>query len=238
MNILLKIFRGTKGNGFYQTFRYESNTDADTIATALTELNAKEPLTDIEGKAAEPILWECNCLQKRCGACAMVINKKPALACSVMIRTFQSGSTVLLEPLKKFPGIRDLAVDREAMTRNLGELSVWLAGEDKRVPSDVSLTYEASRCLQCGCCLEVCPNFAVESTFTGMAAAVPLTRILGMEGINSDKAKGYEKRVFEGCGKSLACRDICPAGIDIERMLVNSNAIAVWKRMRKIKEEI
>ena len=43
--------------------------------------------------------------------------------------------------------------------------------------------------------------------------------------------KKYQKHVYGGCGKSLACRNICPAGIDIERLLVNSNAVSLWRTL-------
>jgi len=237
MEIILKILRNIEGKEFYQSFRYETKTDSDTVATALTDLNTEVSLKDIDGNVAPPILWDCNCLQKRCGACAMVINGRPGLACASRFDDLTGGSVVTLEPLKKFPLIGDLMVDRSVMHQNLQDLNVWLSEKSAESLQDTELNYEASRCLQCGCCLEVCPNFSVENAFTGMASAVPMTRILSEEGKNSSKAKGYVKKVYEGCGKSLACRNICPAEIDIERMLVNSNAIAVWKRMHRRKEK-
>ena len=40
----------------------------------------------------------------------------------------------------------------------------------------------------------------------------------------------YRAGYYEGCGKSLACQDICPAGIPVEELLVRSNAAAIWRR--------
>ena len=45
-------------------------------------------------------------------------------------------------------------------------------------------------------------------------------------------AKLYARHTFAGCGKSLACKDICPKGIDTEKLLVNANAMAAWKRRK------
>ena len=45
--------------------------------------------------------------------------------------------------------------------------------------------------------------------------------------------KAYERRVFAGCAKSLACQRICPAGVPVERLLVKSNAAAVWHRKER-----
>ena len=43
----------------------------------------------------------------------------------------------------------------------------------------------------------------------------------------------YNEHIYKGCGKSLACKDICPAGIDMDKLLSKSNAVAVWKRLMK-----
>jgi succinate dehydrogenase / fumarate reductase iron-sulfur subunit len=84
--------------------------------------------------------------------------------------------------------------------------------------------YDASRCLQCGCCLEVCPNFCAGNDFFGAATAVPVARILQAGG-----KVNYKDYFYEGCGKSLACRDICPAKIDMDQTLSSTNALAIWR---------
>ena len=71
-----------------------------------------------------------------------------------------------------------------------------------------------------------------------MASMVPVSRLLEElpKEQKEDLRKRYQKYVYGGCGKSLACRDICPRGIDTEELLVNANAMAVWKRKRKKKK--
>jgi succinate dehydrogenase / fumarate reductase iron-sulfur subunit len=92
--------------------------------------------------------------------------------------------------------------------------------------------YDASRCLQCGCCLEVCPNFCPGEAFVGAAGAIPVSRLLDAAENGAGKAlkKAYYEQVYRECGKSLACMDICPAHIDIARTLSSTNALAVWKK--------
>lgn len=215
---------------YWQRFVYEPKGPDDSVASALTALNEQEDLRDAEGNPASPIRWECSCLQKKCGACAMVINDRPQLACGAQLSEFNS--VVKIEPLRKFPVIADLMVDRSVMFENLKALRLWFdtdaKGKDKAMP----VSYEASRCLQCGCCLEVCPNFRIEGKFTGTASAVPMARVLAQLPDTQKKAMTdtYRRHVYEGCGKSLACRNICPAGLDIDEIMLNSNAIAVWKR--------
>lgn len=48
----------------------------------------------------------------------MRINGVPRLACSVFLRDIKSGR-LLLEPLSKFPLVRDLIVDRREMFERL-----------------------------------------------------------------------------------------------------------------------
>lgn len=218
-----------EAEAFYQTILCDCDAETN-IATLLREINAEEVL-DIEGIPVGEIAWECSCLQKKCGACAMRINGMPRLACDTKIGDLKS-KTVTLEPLKKFPVVRDLIVDRSVLRENLIALHNWLESEATKSRKTVDLAYDASRCIQCGCCLEVCPNFTAGESFFGAAAFVPASRILSQlpNGKKNDLVQEYGKHIYNGCGKSLSCHDICPVGIDVEHKLSNSNAVAVWKR--------
>ena len=59
--------------------------------------------------------------------------------------------------------------------------------------------YQSARCLMCGCCLEVCPNFSANGTFAGAVAAVNAFRILNEEQesthLNEISAE-YKKRFY------------------------------------------
>ena len=230
--IRIEILRRAPGEtkSRLEAFGYDPEGPSETVATALTRLNERAPLVDEEGRERTPIRWECSCLQKKCGACAMVINGTPALACNAPLRAYKR--SIRLEPLRKFPVIADLVVDRSVMQENLRQMRIWLE-EDARLNEKVTdVGYEGSRCLQCGLCLEVCPNFDPEGRFAGMAAAVPMTRLLAEMAPTQRKeaAATYRNRVFEGCGKSLACRDVCPVGIELDELLSRSNAAALWNR--------
>ena len=211
---------------YIQSFDYETADERETVATALTKLN--ETLED-------PIRWECSCLQKKCGACAMVVNGTPALACDARLGNYKK--SVRIEPLRKFPVVADLIVDRGALYENLRRMRAWFGEDVEPHERAAEVGYEASRCLQCGCCLDVCPNFLPGGGFAGMAGAVPMSRLLAEASAaeRAELSKIYRERVYAGCGKSLACRNVCPAGIDVDALLVNSNAIAVWKRLLRKK---
>ena len=145
-----------------------------TAANFLRELNASERIVDIEGNEAAPVAWECACLQKKCGACAMRINRHPVLACSVFLKDAANNrGEILLEPLGKFPVIRDLKVDRSMISERLKEMRVWLT-EKKTYEFDQSpdLQFQAARCMLCGICLEVCPTFGCNPDFAGATGSI------------------------------------------------------------------
>ena len=138
-----------------------------------------------------------------------------------------------LAPLSKFPVIKDLIVDRSILYNNLRGIKNYLEEEVRLTDKNTDTAYEASRCLMCGCCLEVCPNFYVGGDFFGAASFVPATRLMTASDSDGGRKKEYRKHIYSGCGKSLACKDICPAGIDMDKLLSKSNEVAVWKSLFK-----
>ena len=222
MKKTIRILR-QKGPGeqpYYEDHPFESAAENATVATALMQIATQ---TDL--------VWEHSCLQKKCGACAMVIDRRPRLACDTPLAACP-GDVVVVEPLKKFPVIRDLLVDRTILAENLQEMQVYAQEQTKengKTEHSILLceetVYEASRCLQCGLCLEICPNWYPDGIFAGMSAMAPAAREMARDNIG-EIAETYRKRIYEGCGKSLACRDVCPAGLDMDRLLSrNSKAI-------------
>lgn len=234
MNIRFKILRrtGPDSEPYWQSIEYEYSDERETVATALTQINRSAGLCDTEGRQVKRIEWECSCMQKRCGACAMRINGRPGLACDSFLKECAVKGVIMLEPLSKFPCLRDLVVDRSALRKALREMKTWSGSDGVTAPKRLDDVYDASKCLQCGCCLEVCPNYTLENTFAGAAGFVSGFR--SAASLDADEKKErktvYDRHVYKGCGKSLACHNICPAGINVERILSRSNALLIWNR--------
>lgn len=130
MRVTFEIARRARGESASRMQRivWETDNEGATVATALTAMNADPTLTDAEGRPVDCIEWECSCLQKKCGACAMRINGVPRLACDAALKPL-SEKPVVLEPLKKFPVVADLMVDRQALYDNLKAVKAWLSRE-------------------------------------------------------------------------------------------------------------
>ena len=142
---------------YWQSFKYEGPRHV-TVSAVLDALNYTDDLFDIDGKPTSRIRWECSCNQAMCGGCAMVINGVPALACATFADEVK-GDTLVLEPLSKFPVIADLTVDRSIIYENLNRAKAFLEDASKSDSRQYSQQYSVAKCLKCGLCLEVCPNY-------------------------------------------------------------------------------
>jgi len=211
----IKILRqsGPDAQPYWQEFRYEYKNNDQTIAGMLDELNYKDDLVDIKGEHAPRIQWECSCLQGICGACAMVINGIPSLACETFLRDAR-GDTVVLEPLKKFPTISDLVVDRSVIHDNMKKANAYIEEYAGAVGEEYEHMYAAGKCLKCGLCLEVCPNYKDGITFYGAAFANDCYLIASRSGLQKDAIKkAYDAHFAKGCSKALSCVSVCPMNI-------------------------
>ena len=226
MNVIIQILRrdGRDQQPYRQSFEIQTPLAA-TVSWALGELNARLPLVDIEGKAARHIAWNCGCRQKTCGVCAMVINGRPMLACSAFIEDLAvRKNTVTVEPLSKFPVVRDLVVDTTILEEKMLEAGAFLSGAPGIERTHDGRLMEISQCMLCGCCFEICPNCLPNGPFIGPAAMHGALRAALQEPTASHRkhilrnARGKGGRL---CSRALSCQAVCPAGIPVTGTLAS-----------------
>ena len=183
---------------------------------------ATNPVTR-DGKPSRPITYDSNCLEEVCGSCAMRINGRARMACSALIDKLDQ--PVTLEPLSKFPVIRDLAVDRSVLFENLKRVKAWvpvdgtydLGSGPRQTPRQQEQAYPLSRCISCCCCMEVCPQFNDKTNFVGAAtiaqvrlfnthptgAALKEDRLHALMGDGGIQECGYAQNCVEACPKDI-----------------------------------
>src|SRR5206468_12349446 len=74
------------------------------IISCLMEIQ-KNPVTK-GGNPTTPPVWQMNCLEQVCGICTMIINGRARQSCSALVDNLDQ--PIKLEPMSKFPNVRDL----------------------------------------------------------------------------------------------------------------------------------
>ena len=228
-NVLVRIKRQASpiAGPYWEEFSIARRRHMNVIS-ALMEI-AASPVTR-EGKPTTPITYESNCLEEVCGSCAMLINGRARMACSALMEDLKPPIT--LEPLSKFPVIRDLAVDRSVLFENLKRVKAWipvdgtydLGAGPRMSQTQQEEAYPVSRCISCCCCMEVCPQFNQKTGFVG-AATIAQVRLFNTH--PTGKMQKHERlRALMGeggiqeCGYAQNCVHACPKEIPL------TNAIA------------
>ena len=187
----------------------------------------RQPVT-ASGQKTTPVVWESVCLEEVCGSCTMLVNGRVRQSCSVMVDLIApEGQTITLQPMTKFPVVRDLVVDRSRMFDDLKRVHAWITldgshelGPGPRQSQDNQETaYPLSRCMTCGCCLEACPQVSSMSDFVG-PAAINQVRLFNLHPSGAMHAGERLDAVMgeggvEGCGKAQNCVEVCPKEIPL-----------------------
>lgn len=226
--IVIKIKRQDRPDtaAYWQTFElpYKPNMNMTSILQAI----AANPVT-ADGQKTTPPTYDAACLEEVCGSCTMVINGHVRQACSALVDHIlsQEPGPITVEPMTKFPLIRDLQVDRTRMFENLKRIKGWIPidgtyalGKGPKVdPKTQDEAYAMSRCMTCGCCLEACPQFTLDNNFVG-AQVLSQVRYFNLHPTGKvDADERLEAVMGEGgitdCGNAQNCVKVCPKEIPL-----------------------
>ena len=84
--------------------------------------------------------------------------------------------------------------------------------------------YSIAKCLKCGLCLEVCPNYHAGSEFWGAVLANESYLIASQSEERTPQiVKEYKEHFAAGCSKALSCQTVCPAGIETITSILRMN---------------
>jgi succinate dehydrogenase / fumarate reductase iron-sulfur subunit len=225
---------------FWEEFSIPYQRNLNIIA-ALMDIRANPRTTT--GEATSAPTWDMNCLENVCGSCTMIINGRVGQACTVLVDQLEQPIT--LEPMTKFPVVRDLQVDRQRMFENMKKIRGWipidgtydLGPGPRMAESERQINYQFSQCMTCGCCLEVCPQFSPKTDFIG-ASAIGLTRLYNHHPTGAmNKDERLEALAQPGgvtsCGNAQNCVKACPKEIPLTEAIAEMNRDVTYYKFRK-----
>ena len=234
--IEFKIQRRDKldGDAYWETFTIPYRRNLNVIS-ALMDIR-KNPVTK-EGRQTTPPVWDMSCLEQVCGICTMVIDGRVRQSCSALIDDLLVASdtnTITLEPMSKFPNVRDLKVDRSRMFEHLKQVHAWIEldgshdlGPGPQMANEKAQErYAYSRCMTCGCCLEACPQYH-DDNYIG-PQAIAQARLFNMHPTGKitleerlDGLMGDDG--ITNCGNAQNCVQVCPMSIPLTRAIYETN---------------
>jgi len=197
---------------------------------------------DVSGKPTTAITYDSNCLEEICGSCAMLINGKARMACSALVENLEQ--PIKIEPLSKFPLVRDLQVDRSVLFENLMRVKAWVPvdgtydlGSGPRVfPQQQEANYPLSNCISCTCCMEVCPQFNEATGFVGAATIAqvklfnnhPTGKVFKEERLRALAGDGG----IQECGYAQNCVEACPKQIPLTNAISDVGRDVVVQKIK------
>jgi succinate dehydrogenase / fumarate reductase iron-sulfur subunit len=213
---------GPETSPYWQNFRIPWAPQHNVISLLLEIRRC--PVT-VEGERVGAPAFDAACLEEVCGSCPMRINGRPRMACTALVD--QLPQPIVLEPLEKFPVVRDLSVDRRRMFEALKRIRGWVPidgtydlGPGPRIaPERQQIMYSLDRCITCGICLEVCPQVQRSGGFIG-AAAIGQALLFNLHPTGE---MNRDERLDElmgphgiaDCGNAQNCVEACPKEIPL-----------------------
>jgi len=188
-------------------------------------------LTQIREEQDPSLQFDFCCRAAICGACGMMINGRPGLACKTQTKDLPDEITLL--PLPVFKLVGDLSVDTGSWFRQMYDrVQSWVhtdkqfdpTAEEERMDNALAEEiYELERCIECGCCVAGCGTARMREDFLG---AVALNRVARF--MLDPRDERNEKQYFEilgsdegifGCMGLLGCEDVCPKHLPLQDQL-------------------
>jgi fumarate reductase iron-sulfur subunit len=189
------------------------------------DMSVLQGLQYIKDELDGSLSFRWSCRMAICGSCGMMINDRPKLSCQTFLRELAPGP-VKVEALAHFPIERDLVVSVEPFMEKLEAIKPYLIpkeprtlaqGEYLQTPHQLEQFEQYSSCINCMLCYAACPQFGLDSDFTGPGVLALLHRY------NADSRDGGKPERMEfvnteegvwTCTAVGYCSVVCPKKVD------------------------
>jgi succinate dehydrogenase/fumarate reductase iron-sulfur protein len=155
-----------------------------------------------------------------CGTCAVRMNGREVLACWEAAEP-----SMVIEPLRNLPVIRDLVVDRAPFDRKVAAFEPWIERPAPYPGFPEPLTHKEMRnassaldCIACLACYSACPVIGL-GDLTDFAGPAPLVQLaqtaLDPRNDPAKVARALERMGIFNCVSCYKCEEVCPARIPV-----------------------
>ena len=197
-------------------------------------------LIKIKNEIDPTLTFRRSCREGICGSCAMSINGKNWLACTMPVGDLEGQCRIY--PLPHMPVVKDLVPDLTRFYAQYASIKPWLMTKTP-APADserLQSKEEQERidmpgaCILCACCSTGCPSYWWNSDrFLGPAALLAAYRWLAD---SRDEATG--ERLYEledpfrlyRCHTIMNCTQTCPKGLNPARAIAETKKMLVERR--------
>ena len=209
-------------NGKAKVFRFDPLIDAEPyykeysfgFAPGLTVLDV---LNQIYEQQDATLAYTYCCRNGHCGICGVTVNHKPVLMCKQA-----AAAEMIIEPLQNISVKKDLIIDREEYEIKRPKLRLFLerqchAGQEpERIDMNAFDNFKiASRCVECFCCLAVCPIYKNHPhSFTGPAAFALEARHVFDPRDELNRGLLLKSEGIGLCTECGLCSGVCPHKVD------------------------
>jgi succinate dehydrogenase / fumarate reductase, iron-sulfur subunit len=199
-----------------------------------------DALIKIKNEIDPTLTFRRSCREGICGSCAMSMNGKNWLACTMTTESLQGD--VHIRPLPHLPVVKDLVPDLTRFYAQYASIEPWLKTRTPAPTDRERLQSKAdqekldmpSACILCACCSTGCPSYWWNSErFLGPAVLLAAYRWL----IDSrDEATGERLDELEDpfrlyrCHTIMNCTQTCPKGLNPARAIAETKKMLVERR--------
>jgi succinate dehydrogenase / fumarate reductase iron-sulfur subunit len=189
----------------------------------------------IQAQQANDLAVRWNCKAGKCGSCSAEINGNPRLMCMTRLNSLPLEQPVKLEPMRAFPGIKDLVTDVSWNFRVKKSIQKFQPrppdasdGTWRMRQEDVDRVQEFRRCIECYLCQDVCHVLREHGLYNQFIGPrfLTYTAALEMHPLDSAERTGDLKDLhgIGYCNITKCCTKVCP-----EEIRITDNAIIPLK---------
>ena len=225
--VTLSVFRGT--NEEPQNHRRE-----DFSIPQVEGMVVLDAIHEVQRLKAHDLAVRWNCKAGKCGSCSAEVNGKPSLMCMTRLDSLDLEKPVVVEPMKRFPLVKDLVTDVSWNYRVNQKIKPLRPkpreadGTYRMMQYDIDRIQEFHKCIECFLCQDVCHvlrDHNREDAFVGPRFMIRLASLVMHPLDTEERLQELKDTMGVGyCNITKCCTEVCP-----EHIQITDNAIIPLK---------